>query len=477
MGLASTPPKPVSFSRSVTGRDLRDSESRRLANQGPEARSKILEEIKARRAEAAASRDGKALLALGRELEKMRDVPGAKQLAREVVEQAADFGSLEAKVRAGDYARQGIGQKPNFKKALEYYDAAGNAGDSDGYAAAARMLIEGKIAPADLDLARVYIEKALALGSNEALFLKGSLLLDQPAQSAEAMSYLVKAAQAGNPDAQLLLGRLYRAGKYVPENPAQAVFWVKEATKSDSTAASVEYANLTMRGATPTNESQGAAIDRLFTAAENNDGRAALELAMMYRALKGATGDDLTEARRYAQIAFENGEYSAAFVAATTFDLQDSRDSARAMDWLKRGARAADWRSRYAYGLINSAGMSVQEAIRTAASADFNEFTDFTLAKNAAANPAVTPPQVISTPMPKFPPGLSALSLAGQVTARFLVNEEGHPVNIQVANAAHPQLAQAVVDAISTWKFRPAERDHQAVPMNIQVPIKFSSRP
>jgi TPR repeat protein len=69
-----------------------------------------------------------------------------------------------------------------------------------------------------------------------------------PKDLAQAAYWYRKAADQGNPAAQVYLGYLYSAGVGVPQDTAEAIRWYRRAAASDSSVAEVNLAGHYMRG-------------------------------------------------------------------------------------------------------------------------------------------------------------------------------------------------------------------------------------
>jgi TPR repeat protein len=82
-----------------------------------------------------------------------------------------------------------------------------------------------------------------------------------------------KAADQGNPAAQLYLGYMYTVGMGVPQDRAEAVRWYRRAASSNDSTAKVNLAALYMRGEGVKQDMQEG-LRLLHSAAEKGDGRA-----------------------------------------------------------------------------------------------------------------------------------------------------------------------------------------------------------
>lgn len=424
--------------------------------------------------------DAKAIYKIGLKLESgslgtPRDYVRAQQMFNE----AAAMGDADAMYRSGFYAEHGINGKPDASAARDYYEKAAQAGYVDGFAAIAKMYIEGRVVVPDQQTAAMYIEKGIKAGSSEALFLKGITLLDLSPNSADALVYLRKAAEAENTNAQQMIARLYRDGRVLEKDEQKALEWARLAAASGAAGAQVDLANLLLTSkasASPSDNEAVAseAVANLVSAQSQQNARASLAMAQLNMSTPPRGQSDVLNVRKLAVQAFEGGEKQAAFAVALTFSMD--KQNKEAEEWLAKGAVANDWRSRYARDLMkNNKSVTVQEAIRIAAQSTFEDYTR-SYSENAPKDKrGTTPPSPLRMSMPTFPQGLEALATQGKVHAEFIVNEKGVPTRIQVLETTHPQLATATIAAISEWRFKPAMRNGVAVTQRVQIPIKFQS--
>jgi TonB family protein len=77
--------------------------------------------------------------------------------------------------------------------------------------------------------------------------------------------------------------------------------------------------------------------------------------------------------------------------------------------------------------------------------------------------PDVTAPVRISGEPPRYPELARPLRLRGSVTVEMTVTENGEPTQFRILQSASPILESAVLEALETWRFRPAEKNGQPV--------------
>ncbi|MGV8958867.1 MAG: energy transducer TonB [Stenotrophomonas sp.] len=92
----------------------------------------------------------------------------------------------------------------------------------------------------------------------------------------------------------------------------------------------------------------------------------------------------------------------------------------------------------------------------------------------AVLNRPVTP--LAGNPPPAYPPDAVRAGLEGGVTARISVDARGNVHDVVIVDrhgSGDQQLDQAVINALSTWRFEPALREGRATASVVQVPVEF----
>ncbi|WP_412778640.1 energy transducer TonB [Pseudomonas congelans] len=91
----------------------------------------------------------------------------------------------------------------------------------------------------------------------------------------------------------------------------------------------------------------------------------------------------------------------------------------------------------------------------------------------SAAEPFLVP---IYTPAPVFPPELVKTRYAGKVRAQLWIKSDGQVREVRAIESGHPQLAEAVEQALRQWRYKPWVGTVGAPPMTtITVPVIFGS--
>src|SRR5262249_12832831 len=102
-------------------------------------------------------------------------------------------------------------------------------------------------------------------------------------------------------------------------------------------------------------------------------------------------------------------------------------------------------------------------------------FSELRMNPNA---PRVTPTDVASpVPLrkvdPKYPPALMQEHVEGEVVLYAVIRHDGSLDSIQVVHGLDEQLDHNAMEALSQWKFRPAERDGTPVDLEAIIHIPF----
>jgi protein TonB len=84
-------------------------------------------------------------------------------------------------------------------------------------------------------------------------------------------------------------------------------------------------------------------------------------------------------------------------------------------------------------------------------------------------------PQPIERIQPKYPAEAMRRNETGTVVVRVEVGTDGEPADISIARSSRSRaLDRAAMQAVRQWRFRPAQRDGQAVVATVDVPFDFS---
>ena len=83
------------------------------------------------------------------------------------------------------------------------------------------------------------------------------------------------------------------------------------------------------------------------------------------------------------------------------------------------------------------------------------------------------PPRRLSGDPPQFPAAALLSRQQGTVVVELTVDQDGRPIDAAIVESAGDLFDQAVLDAIQTWRFDPAVRGGQPVPVRWQVRQRF----
>ena len=104
-------------------------------------------------------------------------------------------------------------------------------------------------------------------------------------------------------------------------------------------------------------------------------------------------------------------------------------------------------------------------------SADFAD--DQTFAQFQRVTTGIKPPKAIHAPDPKFPDLPPDAERHGLVVMLVGVNAKGHVQAVRVLRSDEKAYEQSAVDTVKKWKFKPAEKNGQPVPVQVTVEMKF----
>jgi len=84
-----------------------------------------------------------------------------------------------------------------------------------------------------------------------------------------------------------------------------------------------------------------------------------------------------------------------------------------------------------------------------------------------------TPPRVIYATSPEFSERARREKYQGRVAITLVVNEEGLPEDVHITEPLGLGLSEEALECVKKWRFKPAEKDGQPVPMQISVEVDF----
>jgi TPR repeat protein len=294
---------------------------------------------------------------------KGNDVPQDFVKAMAYLKQSAAQGFAYASFELGKMLRDGNGCEKNgaeadwhFRDAFQGFLALEKQNPDDklqyrlGW-----MLLNGVGTEKDVLRAKEYLEKSADAGNSFACYQLAKMILSEekpvPEHVEKALLYLRQAAEAENPYAQYLLGKLYQEGRHVPKNIAEAV--------------------------------------RLFqlSAAQDND-FAAYRLGKLYLGGEGVL-KDMETALHWLNFAADKknqfAEYAFGLLYLKGEDIP--KDAARALEYLNRSAIQGNSFAQYRLGKMYLSGEDVPKDLDTvlkylnSAADQGNQFAQYTIGK------------------------------------------------------------------------------------------------
>ncbi|MDR3738113.1 MAG: TonB family protein [Terracidiphilus sp.] len=85
----------------------------------------------------------------------------------------------------------------------------------------------------------------------------------------------------------------------------------------------------------------------------------------------------------------------------------------------------------------------------------------------------VSAPVAIFKPEPEYSEAARTAKLQGKVTLDLIVNVDGRPSQVRVAQPLGMGLDEKAVEAVRKWRFRPGSKDGHAVPIQAKVEVRF----
>jgi TPR repeat protein len=164
----------------------------------------------------------------------------------------------------------------------------------------------GQIAQPDPAQARRLLESASEAVPAAAYNLGLMLLRDnRPESDKRAAELFRRAAEAGDVDAEYALAVLYREGRGMQRNPADAALWMSRAALDRNISAQVEYAVMLFNG-DGVRKDETAAARMFLRAAERGNPIAQNRVARIFAAGRGLPRDPV-EAAKWHAIAKQQG--------------------------------------------------------------------------------------------------------------------------------------------------------------------------
>ena len=96
------------------------------------------------------------------------------------------------------------------------------------------------------------------------------------------------------------------------------------------------------------------------------------------------------------------------------------------------------------------------------------------LAVPALAADKLEPPVPVRTTAPDYPEDMRRAGVSGLVLVNCLIDEKGSVHDMKVEKASNDQFVKPAMQALSKWRFKPAQRDGAKVSTRVSIPIRFT---
>jgi TPR repeat protein len=189
-------------------------------------------------------------------------VPKDEERGVEWLRRAADQGSAPAQSLLGWVYAGGIAAKRDPAEALKWFTAA--ARQEDGYALMrlSEFYYRGIVVTSDPARGKRLLLRAAELGDRYAIAGAWNLLLfagkREERDTPLGLHFLIKGANADDPNSAYVLGREYLTGRDVPRDPARAAQWLVRAAKGKHALASLWLSELYAKGLGVPRNAKGA---------------------------------------------------------------------------------------------------------------------------------------------------------------------------------------------------------------------------
>jgi TonB family protein len=95
---------------------------------------------------------------------------------------------------------------------------------------------------------------------------------------------------------------------------------------------------------------------------------------------------------------------------------------------------------------------------------------------NNTAHSCITPPQAIFDPDPEYSKEAREAKYQGTCIIGLIVEADGSPSHVTLISGLGKGLDEKALDAVRSWKFKPATKDGAPVPTQISIVVNFRLR-
>ncbi len=89
------------------------------------------------------------------------------------------------------------------------------------------------------------------------------------------------------------------------------------------------------------------------------------------------------------------------------------------------------------------------------------------------ADDATEPPVPVRTVRPDYPEAMRRDGTAGVVTVSCTIDEKGNVTDAKVIKTTNNAFSAPALEALARWKFKPAKKAGNPVPLKVAFPIQF----
>ena len=101
---------------------------------------------------------------------------------------------------------------------------------------------------------------------------------------------------------------------------------------------------------------------------------------------------------------------------------------------------------------------------------------DVLVSDGASPSKEVVQKHLVKRINPEYPSDAQKQHIQGPVTLRVEISKEGDVTGAELVSGS-PALAQAAINAVKQWKYRPFKVDGEAVEVDAEVQVNFNSKP
>ena len=180
----------------------------------------------------------------------------------------------------------------------------------------------------------------------------------------EGIAWIKKAADGGQVDAQLQLGRFYANGIGVAKDPQMGRAWLTMASGAGSAEAAFELGQIAEKGDEGSEPDGKQALSHYLKAAEGGSVRAMMYLGQGYSFGGEAVEQDLNEALKWYQKAADGGTAEAMFKAGQLYEVGGEglqKSPLKATEQFAAAAEAGLPAGQFRYGLAKLKGEGTKE--------------------------------------------------------------------------------------------------------------------